>query len=156
MTQIYTSVDAGDARPDTMEFYRGLPYGAAVGVALMENDAVDPNKYLEQVKPGVSGGDGSHRAACAAIPYVGAAVAIGFAGALGRNTTPVIVESVNDFLGTADDLVEKWVWQVTAKEMVTSAHAPRLNFWGIEYHLESKLLSDGEASYKVYLGIYAV
>ena len=50
--------------------------------------------------------------------------------------------------------MEKWVWNVSAKEMVTMTRTPLRNFWGIEYHIESKLLSDGDASYKVYLAIH--
>ena len=45
---------------------------------------------------------------------------------------------------------------MTAKDMVTMARAPRQEFWGIQYHFESKLLSDGEASYKAYLDVQAV
>jgi hypothetical protein len=154
MTQIYTSVDAGDARPDTIELYRGLPYGAKVGVALMENDQGDPNKYLEQVKQGVVLAGTAVTAGCLAV---GGPVAAGVCAAIWGGAASEIVGFVNnDVIGAGDDIIEAWDWHITAKEMVTMARAPRLDFWGIEYHLESKLLSDGEAKYKVYLAIYAV
>lgn len=153
MTQIYTNVDAGDARPDLIELYRGLPYGAAIGVALWENDQGDPNKYREQVQQGVAKVGEAVTTGCAAIPYVGPAAAVGCA-ALWAEYGDDIVNFVNDdLLGTGDDLIEKWVWQVTAKEMVTMAISSTTDFWGIEYNLESKLISDGEASYKVYLAV---
>ena len=55
--------------------------------------------------------------------------------------------------GSDDDLIDKWSFTISAKDMVLRARAPRANFWGIEYHFESALLSDGEASYKVYFDI---
>jgi hypothetical protein len=33
------------------------------------------------------------------------------------------------------------------------AHITRNHFWGIEYHWESELFSDGDASYKVYFAL---
>jgi len=153
MTQIYTDVDARNSRPDDLELYRGLPLGMAVGGSLLEHDHGDPNRYLEQVKAGVAKAGEGVAAACGAIFGPEAApICKGIWGEVG----PEIVEFVNDTLGTDDDLIEKWVWYVTAKDMVTRARDRQLEFRGIEYHLESKLLSDGEASYKVYLGIYAV
>jgi hypothetical protein len=155
MTQVYTNVDAGDARPDYIELYRGLPHGALLGVALCEQDQGDPDKYREQIKQGVAKVGEAVATGCAALPVVGAGAAPVCAAIWGA-AGPEIVEFVNKTLGTDDDLIEKWDWHVTAKEMVTMARAPRTSFWGIEYHLESKLLSDGEASYKVYLDIQPV
>ncbi len=157
-TRVYDErggVDAGNSRPDSIELYRGLPYGMALGVVLMENDQGDPDKYLEEINQGVVAAGAAVTTACAGIPYVGPVVALACA-ALFKEYGDDIAKVVNDILGTGDDVIEKWVWNVTAKEMVTMARAPQLNFWGIEHHLESKLLSDGEASYKVYLAVYAV
>ncbi len=40
-----------------------------------------------------------------------------------------------------------------AKDMVRLSYVPLQNWWGIEYHLESPLLSGIEADYKVYLPV---
>lgn len=155
MTQIYSDVDAGNARPDYIELYRGLPYGMALAVVLMENDQGDPNKYLDKVKQGVTAAGAAVTTACAAVPYVGPFLAIG-CEVLFKEYGDDMAEIVNETLGTGDDLIEKWDWHVTAKEMVTMTRSPAQNFWGIEHHLQSKTLSDGDASYKVYLSVYAV
>lgn len=155
MTQIYTDVDAGDARPDLMEIYQGLPYGAAIGVTLAEHDYGDPNKFREQVKQGVAAAGQGVAAGCAAVPYIGFALVFA-CKALWEEFSDEIVGFVNGILGTDDDIIEKWTWQITPKEMVTLARTPTINYHGIDYHLESKLLSDGDASYKVYLAISAI
>jgi hypothetical protein len=155
-TRVYDErggVDRGNARPDYIELHRGLPYGALLGLVLCENDEGDPNAYLEQVKQGVALAGTAVTAGCGAV---GGPAAAGICAAIWGGVGPEIVEFVNDTLGTGDDIIEKWDWYVTAKEMVTMARTPPRSFWGIDHHLESKLLSDGEASYKVYLGIYAV
>jgi hypothetical protein len=157
-TRVYeenSGVDAGGTRPDYIELYRGLPYGMALGVVLMENDEGDPDKYLEEINQGVVAAGAAVTTALTAVPAVGPFLALASA-ALFEEFADDIAKVINDILGTGDDVIEKWVWNVTAKEMVTMARAPRLNFRGIEYHLESKLLSDGEASYKVYLDIQSV
>jgi LGFP repeat len=155
MTQIYTEVDSKDSRPDNLELYRGLPYGMALAGTLCEHDHGDPNKYLEQVKVGVAQAGAGVAAGVAAIPIAGpllAAAAVALLAEYGSD----IAKFVNGILGTDDDIIEKWLWNVTAKDMVKMARAPRLSFCGIDYHLESKLLSDGESSYKVYLDVEAV
>ena len=155
MTQIYTSVDAGHGRPDTVELYRGSPHGLALGVVLWEHDYSDRDKFLQQVKDGVALAGAGVAAGCAALPYVGAAAGPACV-ALWEEFGPVLVKFVNRILGTDDDLIEKWVWHVTAKEMVTKTRAPLQDFWGIKYHLESKLLIGDGGNYKVYLDIHAV
>jgi LGFP repeat len=154
-TKVYDDVDGGGTYFDNIELYRGLPYGMALGVVLMEHDEGDPDTYLSGVKQGVAAAGVQISAAAAAVPYVGPLLSIASA-AVFKLFGDDIAQFFNDLLGTGDDIIENWGWNITAKEMVTMTRTPQQNFWGIEYHLESKLLSDGEASYKVYLGIYAV
>lgn len=155
MTQIYTDVDRGDARPDNLELYRGLPYGMVLGGGLFEHDEGNRDKYLEQVKAGVAKVGEAVKTGCSAVPYVGPALGLA-CEALWKEFGSEIVKFINKLLGTDDDIIEKWVWNITAKDMIKMARAPRSSWWGIDYHLESKLLSDGEASYKVYLDVEAV
>ena len=70
-----------------------------------------------------------------------------------KEVAPVLASTVNDLLGTEDDMIGKASQTITAKQMVTLARQGRHNFWGIQYHLESELISDGEASYKIYFAI---
>jgi hypothetical protein len=56
-------------------------------------------------------------------------------------------------VGSGDDLIANAIIPITAKDMVVMSGTARQHFWGIEYHFESPLLSDGEASYKVYFEV---
>jgi len=149
-TQIYADVDAGDARPDQMELYRGSPLGLQLGLVMAEHDYGDPDKFLDEIKMGVTAAGKAVAAGCGAL---GGPLAAGACEVIWKELSTAIVDFVNDLAGTDDDLVDKWDWIITAKEMVTLARAQRHEFWGIEYHFESKLLSDDEASYKVYLDL---
>jgi len=149
-TQIYDDVDSGDSRPDDVQLYLGNPHGIVIGIAMCEHDSGDPNKYLGMVKSGVDLlGKGVSKACGALFGAEAAPVCESFWNGI----APTIVSTVNDLLGTDDDLIGKGTVKITAKEMVTLARHARENFWGIEYHRESELLSDGDASYKVYFAI---
>jgi hypothetical protein len=69
---------------------------------------------------------------------------------------PDIVNAVNDLLGTADDHVGTQSVIISAKEMVTLARAPRKNFRGIQWHVESPLISGDGGDYKAYFEIREV
>jgi hypothetical protein len=149
-TQIYTDVDSGDSRPDELELYRGIPGGMAVGLVLWERDTGDPDKYLALVKKGADLAGKGIGEACGVVL---GADAVPICEAIWSEVAPYIVSFANDLLGTGDDEMGRWVRAISAKEMVTTAGRPRQNFWGIEYHFESDLLSDGDASYKAYFSI---
>lgn len=149
-SQIYESVDAGDSRPDTLALYVGMPGGVAVGLSLVEHDEGNPDEYLSQIKDGVALMGKGISAGCGALFGPEAAPVC---DKIWGEVSPYIVSFVNDIAGSDDDLIDKWSFTISAKDMVLRARAPRANFWGIEYHFESKLLSDGEASYKVYFDI---
>jgi hypothetical protein len=149
-TQIYGGVDSGSCRPDDVELYRGNPHGIVIGIALCEHDEGDPNKYLGLIKDGVDLVGKGVAAGCGALFGAEAAKTC---ESIWNDIAPTIVSTVNDLAGTDDDLIGKSSLQITAKELVQLARMPRTNFWGIEYHRESDLLSDGDASYKVYFEI---
>jgi hypothetical protein len=151
-SQIYDDIDSGDAQPDELELYRGLPGGMALGLVLWEHDKGDPEIYLGLVKQGVALAGKGVAAACGALF---GADAVPACEAAWNEAAPRIVSVVNGALGTGDDELGRWTWVISAKEMVLAAGTPRQNFWGIEYHVESQLLSDGDASYKVYFAIDA-
>lgn len=152
-SQIQDDVDSGDSRPDLIEIYRGIPGGISLGAWVFEHDLGDANAYLEVVKQGVAlAGKGVSELAGALFGADAVPICQGIWGAL----APTITSTVNDLLGTDDDLIGSSTNTLTPKEMVTLVGTPRQNFWGIEYHRESALLSDGDASYKVYFDIERV
>lgn len=154
-TKIYEEVDGGKTRTDDIELYRGLPYGLALEVVLMEHDKGDPKKYLEEVKSAVTQAGNGLALAAAAIPGVGVGVAA-VVKVVFEKWGPDIAEEVNDLLGTEDDLIEQFTWNITPKQIVTATQVDPQNFRGIDFHLESRVLSDGNASYKIYLTINGV
>lgn len=149
-SQIYSDVDAGDSRPDNMELFRGSPHGVAVGIAVCEHDEGDPDSYLGLIKAGVALAGKGVSAGCGALFGAEAAPTC---ESMWTEIGPKLVSTVNDLAGTGDNLIGKVSLHMTAKDMVTLARRPRSNFWGIQYHVESELISDGEASYKVYFAV---
>jgi hypothetical protein len=152
-SQIYENVDAGDARPDTRDLYVGAPCGVALALVLMENDEGNPDEYLDEVKKGVEIAGKAVSAGCGVL--FGPEAAPVCEGMWGR-MSGTIVSFVNGLLGTGDDEIGRWSWDISAKDMILRTRTARANFWGIEYHWESILLSDGEASYKVYFDVVGV
>jgi LGFP repeat-containing protein len=153
ITKIYDDVDAGNSRPDELLLYKGRPDGLGLAVTLWEHDAGDRDAYLDAVKKGVATGGAIITSACGLFGGPAAAV---ICGGLWGVVSAAIVEAINELIGSADDLIGTDFVVLTAKQLVTLARAPRSSFWGIDYHVESKLLSDNEASYKVYFEIAAV
>ena len=154
-TRIYEDVDSGDSREDSIELYRGLPYGLSISAVLMEHDLGDPDKYREQVKQGVNKASEAVVSAAEAIPPpYGPAIALVVKVVLDE-AGPYIVDFVNDTLDTQDDHIGTVSFIVTPKDMVTLSRVERQNFRGILWHMDSPLISGLGASYKVYVDIQA-
>lgn len=147
---IYEDVDSGDERPDDIEVYRGSPLGLAVGVTMMEHDEGNPDVYLGLVQEGVALAGKGVAQGCAALfgPEAAAPCEKVFS-----TVAPMIVSAINGLIGTGDDRIGTTTFHISAKEMVMMARQPWKRFWGITYHWETELISDGEASYKVYFSL---
>ena len=154
-TGIYEKVDAGDSREDSIELYRGLPYGLSLTAVLMEHDYGDPDKFREIVKTAVEKASEGVAAAVGFVPVVGQYLSP-LAAAFLKEVGPDIVNAINNLLGTEDDYIGTVSFEVTAKDMVRLTRVQQQNFGGILWHLDSPLISDGEASYKVYIDVQAV
>ncbi len=150
----FGGVDAGDSREDNIELYRGLPYGMALGVTLMEHDFGDPEKYKAQVKIGVDKASEAVVFGTQHIPILGPTLAK-VAEPLLEAVGPTIVNTINDLLDTQDDILDMHGWAITAREMVLNTRRSVSNFHGIEWHLDSPLFSGQGASYKVYFSVEA-
>ncbi len=151
----FGGVDAGDSREDNIELYRGLPHGLAIAAVLMEHDYGDPEKFRETVKASVETASEGVAAAVGFVPVVGQYLSP-LASKFLKEVGPDIVNAINDLLGTADDYIGTVSFEVTAKDMVRLTRVDQQNFRGILWHLDSPLISDGEASYKVYVDVQAV
>lgn len=155
-TRIYEKVDAGDSCEDSIELYRGLPYGLSLTAVLMEHDYGDPDKFRDIVQTAVDKASEAVVVAVGLIPYgIGAALAP-VAAAILKEIGPDIVDAINNLLGTEDDYIGTVSFEVTAKDMVRLTRVQQQDFWGILWHLDSPLISDGEASYKVYVDVQAI
>lgn len=154
-TQIYEEVDAGDWRGDSIELYRGLPYGMSLSVALWEHDFSDADKKRDLVKKGADAAAKSIASATAAIPKFGPAIAV-LLHALWEGVGDSVVTFLNKVLNFEDDHIDTKSFTITAKEMVTMARAAKKQMKGIQWHLDSPLLSGDGASYKIYVTIEAL
>jgi len=155
-TRIYDDVDAGEARPDTIELYRGLPFGLSVGIVLMEHDLADPDKYRDTIKGAVAGASAAVTAATTAIPGVGLVLGP-VAGAALMAVHEDIVDAINGLVGGSPDRIGTVGLDITPKQMVTMTRATRHDYNGVQYHLESPLINEREgATYKVYFDIERV
>ncbi|MBB3724362.1 hypothetical protein [Nonomuraea dietziae] len=74
-SRIYTEVDAGDARGDNIEIYRGSPFPLEINTVCMEHDAGDPDKYRGEIESGVR------------------SVAASIAGGVSAIATPLVVRA---------------------------------------------------------------
>jgi len=151
-TKIYEGVDAGESREDSIELYRGLPYGMSISATLMEHDFSDPDEYRGIVKAAADKGAEGIVMAAEKVPSVGPALAV-VAGAVWKAIGDDVVGEIHGLLDTKDDNVDTKPFVITAKQMVTLARAKRQNKSGIQWHLDSPLLSGDGSSYKVYFVI---
>jgi hypothetical protein len=154
-TNIYEDVDAGDSRVDNIELYRGLPYGLSLKAVLFDHDFSDPDQYRDLIKSGVETASAGVTAAIGAIPAVGPFLAVG-AGALLAEVGPEITNAIKDVLDTQDDYIGEVSFVVTPRNMVTMARTQPKDFRGIQWDMDSPLISGDGASYKVYIEIGAV
>lgn len=152
-TQVYGDVDCGDSRPDLMEIYRGKPYGINIGIAMMENDFGDPNRYKEEIHKTVMAVHNAGVVALGLIPIVGPFVATVAGPALGA-LMPSVSNAINDLFDFGDDKIGGANMTISAKQMILlAARTNNSQFYNLGYKLESDLMSGGGASYKAYFGV---
>jgi len=151
----YEDVDAGESVADVVELYRGLPLGAIVSVTLADHDEGDPKKYHDNVDKAVDLAADKAVAGLAEIPVVGPVLAV-LAEVAHIITGPALTDAVNDLLGTEDDTIGIVGIEVTPADMLRLLQEERQDFEGIQAHIESPLISDGEASYKAYFDVIVV
>jgi hypothetical protein len=152
-SQVYNDVDAGEARPDLLEIYRGRPYGINISSVLMENDFGDPDRYKKEVQDVVMGAHTAGTIALGLIPVVGPIIAAIAGPALGA-LMPSIGGAISDAFDWGDDRIGGSTVTLSARQMVLlAARTENSNFHSIGFKVESGLISGAGASYKTYFGI---
>ena len=153
LSQIYQDVDAGEARPDLIELYRGKPYGINLSAVMMENDFGDPNVYRADIEKVVMGVHEVGTVALGLIPIVGPAIAAVAGPGLG-SLMALIAGVINDVFDFGDDRIGGATVTLSAKQMVLlAARTGNSTFNGIGFKAETPLITGLGASYKVYFGI---
>lgn len=154
-TRIWHDTDAGESRyseSEFMELYGGLPLGVAISITLVEHDEGDPNKYRENVEIAVDKAADRIVEGLHTVPVIGTFLAV-----LGQVVfvvaLPAITDSVNELLGTEDDLIGTVGLALTPKDMMRLTRVGRQDFHGIQAHLESPLIAGDGASYKAYFDV---
>lgn len=152
-TKIYEGVDAGEARPDLIEIYRGKPYGMTIGTVLMEHDFGDPARYEDDVKAVVMGVHTAGTLALGLIPVVGPIIAAIAGPSLGA-LMPSLGGAINNLLNLGDDRIASGNLTLSARQMVLlAARTDNSTFKGIGFKAQSPLLAGSGASYKAYFGL---
>jgi hypothetical protein len=152
-SQIYEDVDAGEARPDLIELYRGKPYGINLSAVLMENDFGDPNVYRADIEKVVNDVHAVGTMALGLIPIVGPIIASVAGPGLGI-LMPQIAGAINNLFDFGDDRIGGATVTLSAKQMVLlAARTNNSTFNGIGFKAETPLIAGDGASYKIYFGI---
>lgn len=154
---IYDGVDAGESRPDTIDIYRGPPWGVSILTILMEYDYGDPDKYQKEIQEVVNTVHEVGVFALEHIPLLGPTIA----KAVDKIMKEYLDDIANAFgkaLNFQDDKIGQCHVPLDAKQMVLLAARPpqHTHFEHIDYLFESPEISGGGARYKIYFDIIRV
>jgi hypothetical protein len=151
-TVVHTDIDSGQSVLDRIELYRGSPLGLSVSVSLLEHDHGDLDHFKEQVDQAVDKAADRLVEGLAHVPVVGPALSF-IAEVAFIVGGPELKREVTHLLGTEDDHIATDTLTLPTKELLRSANAPVGIFEGIPAHLETPLLTDGDASYRAYFRV---
>lgn len=151
VSEIYADTDGGDSRPDNKVLYYGIPYGASLQCGLWEHDAGDKDAIAGIFKTAADVAAEKGREACE--NYGGPDVAQVCKDTWDKHLKEAAGDFFADLFGTGDDKIAAWVWNISPKEMVRAMRTEPSSFWGINYRMESPLLSGDGGDYKIYLDI---
>jgi hypothetical protein len=134
------STDASESADVSPSFPGWAPQSVAISCTVMEHDSGDPDRVAAAVE------DAIKKAASTA----GAADDVSvFTGLLDDLKIPGLIA---DLLGVGDDVIDSQVLQIDIGNMIPKR--PMQKFGNIEFNFESPLLSDGDASYKLYFEVF--
>ncbi len=154
MTQIYEEVDGGEVRFDNKEIWRGLPFGGSILISMMEHDHGDREAFKDEVEKAVdkTGEKVAEGLATIPIPVVGTLLSIAASVTL-IIAGDDIAKEISHLFGTEDDFIAISTIVLSPKEMMRLSRVAPTDMDGIFANLASPILTDGDASYKVYFTI---
>ena len=116
------------------------PQSVAISCTVMEHDSGDPDRVAAAVAEAIR---------TAATTAGGTDDVSVFTGILDDLKIPGLIAHL---LGVGDDVIGSQVFQIDIGEMVP--RRPMQTFGNIEFNFESPLLSDGDASYKLFFEVF--
>lgn len=153
-TKVYDDVDSGEARPDDIILYQGMPNGLVIHTTLMENDNGDPNKIKAKVQTAVQRMHEAGTVALGFIPVVGPGVAA-VAGPVVQLLVAPTAGFITDFFGLGDDLVGVQPLTLSAKHLIqlsSSATQPDLGVF-MPVNVRSQPFTGQGANYVLYFWV---
>ncbi|RHW27400.1 hypothetical protein D0Z08_09635 [Nocardioides immobilis] len=146
-TRIYTGFDSGEVEADLLELYRGEARGVGLTLALFEHDFSDPAAMERLVKQVAEKAGPLLGGALAAVPAVGSFLAAAFEAAWAEYGDD-IVRWLNDTFDFGDDLIGTTSLYLSARQLRELASAPWQEQAGLQFKVDSPLISGDGASYK--------
>jgi len=138
----YEDFVAGTDATEAIDVFSDLsPQTIAICSTVMEHDSGDPSRVAEAIDNAV------RKAADAAGAADEVSTFTGFLRDLG------VPELVGGLLGVGDDLIGSQTFTVDFSDLIPGR--PMQTFGNIRFNFESPLLSDGDASYKLYYEVFA-
>lgn len=147
VTAIYTGVDAGDTREDLIELYRGEARGVGLALTLFEHDFSDPAAMERLVKQVADKAGPLLGGALVGVPVVGPYLAVAFEAAWAEYGDDV-VRWLNDTFDFGDDLIGTTSLFLSGHQLRELAAAAWREDGGLQFKVESPLVSGDGASYK--------
>lgn len=151
-SKIYDDVDDKESRPDSLEIYRGKPYGINIGTILMEHDFGDVEKNRQEIEKWMKGAHKVGMSGLGYVPLIGPAIAA-LAGPVLEKLMPELGKAVFDMFNFGDDRIGSVKNIFSAKQMIILALQTNKKFKNISYKFETSLIKGGGASYQVFYGI---
>jgi Tachylectin len=139
-TDFVASTDASESTNVSPSSPGWAPQSVAISCTVMEHDSGDPDRAAAAVEDAIK----------KAASDAGAADDISvYTGILDDLKIPGLIA---DVLGVGDDVIGSQVLQIDVGEL--KPKPPMKQFQSISYNFESPLLSDGNASYKLYFEVF--
>jgi hypothetical protein len=139
-TDFVASTDATESTDVSPDFPGWAPQSVAISCTVMEHDSGDPDRAAAAVEDAIK----------KAADTAGAAEEVSvFTGILDDLKIPGLIA---DLLGVGDDVIGSQVLQIDIDQMIPKR--PMQKFGNIEFNFESALLSNGDASYKLYFEVF--
>lgn len=146
----YTGVTAGGSFPASDIIFRGAPAGVGLLATLIEHDSGDPASFKSELDRAMVAAAAGVVAGVTAIPAIGPAIAV-VAAPLIAEALPGLTREVSSWL--ADDKVGSAPILLSPKQLVTLPTHPEQRERDVAFHVQTPLLSNGAASYKMYFDV---